>query len=88
MSKIFSRYHFLFVFAMLLHGKLLFAQESIIRIMSADDKELALVECDDYYDYNKGFAAVKVDSFWAFYDSILQQHHRITPEHVPQIRYT
>ncbi|MBK9457714.1 MAG: hypothetical protein IPO24_20110 [Bacteroidetes bacterium] len=34
--------------------------------MSADDKELALVECDDYYDYNKGFAAVKVDSFWAF----------------------
>ena len=54
---------------MLLHGKLLFAQESIIRIMSADDKELALVECDDYYDYNKGFAAVKVDSFWAFYDS-------------------
>ena len=69
MSKIFSRYQFLFVFAMLLHGKLLFAQESIIRIMSADDKELALVECDDYYDYNKGFAAVKVDSFWAFYDS-------------------
>ncbi len=45
------------------------AQEYIIRILSPENKVIALVECEDFNQFNQGFAAIKVDSFWAYYDT-------------------
>lgn len=58
----------LFLFSILSQHSL-YAQEYIIRILSPEEKEIALLECEDYNQFNQGFAAIKVDSFWAFYDT-------------------
>lgn len=74
-SNIFKR-TLLIIFIGLLHFQYAIGQDYIIRIMSANDKELALIECDNYYDYYNGFAAVKTDSCWTFFDEKGVAHFR------------
>lgn len=52
------------------------AQDYLIRIMSPNDKEIAILECENYYDFSNGFAAIKTDSLWSFYDEKGVAHFR------------